>query len=81
MKRKYYRATFRTDNGASVQRITQAMNSGIRATEDMAREYARSAGLYLYGDVPERVENVYTRRWSGGGVVGTATVREVETSA
>jgi hypothetical protein len=74
MKRKYYTATLASDDGAILATATKyAMNSAIRETEALLREIARGEGTYYHGGKPERVEQVYTRRWvSDAGRVLTA---------
>ncbi|HEY9413538.1 MAG TPA: hypothetical protein VIQ30_02160 [Pseudonocardia sp.] len=74
MKRKYYTAAVIDERGAVVAQITRyAMNSAIEATVTMVRDAARNEGTFYHGDRPERIEQVYTRRWvSDTGRVLTA---------
>lgn len=81
MKRSTYRVTalLPDPSGKLVRDNRYAMNSGIRRSEDMVRQYARELGMALYGDTPERQGDTYRRVWRDAeGVVRatTAVVKE-----
>jgi hypothetical protein len=60
MERKHFIAT-----AAGQQRVKFAFNSAIRETEAMVREIGRDEGQNYEGSRPNRVEDVYTRVWTG----------------
>ena len=63
------------DEIAVIGRVTTyAFNSGIRASEGLARDYARSIGRILVGDTPQRHGDTYSRVWRNGDTKLIATV-------
>lgn len=58
-------------------------NAAIRASEALARDYAREHGIVLHGDRPTvygpvaQPGSVYRRTWRSGGTVLFAEVVEV----
>ena len=65
MTRKTYTVTVETDDGSKIgATVAYAMNSGIRKSEAIVREYARARGVYYLGDMPYRdSEGRYRRTW------------------
>jgi uracil-DNA glycosylase len=43
----------------------RVFNAGIRASEAVVREAARTAGIIFHGAQPHREGDVYTRVWHG----------------
>ena len=77
MKRRYFIAEL-VDNGRTIAMSeAYAMNSAIRASEALARDYARDHSMVLNGEQPTRYGQIYTRRWVGPDVVLKAVVAEV----
>lgn len=77
MKRQTYHVTLTDSHGRLVgQTVAYAMNSGIRASEQLAREYARAEHTVLEGFQPERSDMTYVREWVTpcGGRLLTALV-------
>lgn len=78
-RRTFIAALYRAgESDPFVTSTAYAMNSAIRATEALAREYARGRQIILTGQLPSREGNVYRRAWTGPGVHLTAVARPVE---
>jgi hypothetical protein len=76
MKRRTFEAAMYDSAGnelASANRY--AMNSGIRASEELVRSHARTEGARYVADKPAREGDVYTRQWTNETTGRTVTVR------
>lgn len=85
MKRRTFVAKIRDAQGHDIAETrTYAWNSGIRATEKLAGDHARSLGITLEGDKPDvmgkpaTIGAQYRRAWRAGGIVVHALVRELD---
>jgi hypothetical protein len=82
MKRESFRATITRDGEVIGETVKYAFNSAIRASEALVRELARSEGRIYTGGVTQSegeryARTRYTRAWSSGGAVVTATVEKM----
>lgn len=77
MKRRTFTAElFRAGEHEPIATATAyAMNSTIRASEALAREYARGRRIILDGALPSHKGDTYRRAWVGPGVELVAVVR------
>lgn len=73
--RKYYTVAIAHESGETIETVTRyAMNAGIRMSEQLVREHARSLGQVFTGDAPMRDGEEYRRRWVGPNSVVHASV-------
>lgn len=81
MTRQIYSVTVTDNTGAVLANdVRFAMNAGIRTSEALVREMARSEGAIYHGATPQRVGDVYTRDWTSiSGITVTARVNKLQT--
>lgn len=63
MQRREYEVTVQRESGRAVTVTRFAMNAGIRASEAIVREHARSVGIMFERQRPTREGDVYRRVW------------------
>lgn len=63
MKRQQFRATLWQVNELVSEDVAYAHNSGVRKSEALVRDFARSHGVIMHGGKPRRDETGYARIW------------------
>lgn len=86
MKRRTFTATMTTDTGARYVRTAYTWNAGIKASEQLVRDYAilnytmyHGAEPVVTGGKPGEPEAVYSRQWTRRGGGGPVRIEMTET--
>lgn len=80
MKRTTFQVTLFNADAVIDSGVAFAFNSAIRKSEELVRRYARAHNTLMHGATPvtegEKYNRTgYTREWSDGTVILTASVR------